>query len=226
MILFLRILFTVWWGTLLVSLGISAQLGLERDVEIVGQLAMLVLIGIPTGIVWTPWLADRLCGPMMGVLTDSTFYDSKRTLRKFMLWAHYKGHRRSALFVAILEGLFHPYEAEAFIIGLQNTRPGSWLEKNFASEVFRFNNVQNAVKAAEILRSHGIPPREHRTNEISIILKHLRRFRKPDPALLKVPKLPPVQKMPRNGRIKLFAGADKAGASGVVRGSTKAGGGV
>jgi len=209
MIFILRTLFTALWGWQLVSLGFSAQSGLDRDVEISGQLAILVLLGIPTGILWSPWIADRLCGPMMGVLTDSTYYDSKRTKRKFLLWAHIKGHRRSALFVAILEGLFHPYEAEAFLIGLENTKPGSWLEKFFASEVFRFNNVQNAVLAAGILRRHGIRPGVHRTQEISLILKHVRRLRKPDPALLKVPKLPPIQKVPRNNKIKLFAGADK-----------------
>jgi hypothetical protein len=102
----------------------------------------------------------------------------------------------------------HPNLPAAFVVGMNNARPGSWLEKVFAREVWRFNNITNCVRAHEILRTrHRIDPGTHEQAEINLAL--MSQVREPAPALppLAVPAAPPAPLPKRNARIRLFGGA-------------------
>ena len=68
----------------------------------------------------------------------------------------------------------------AFVIGLKNARPGSWLEKVFAREVFRFHNTQHCIQAYLALKRHGIDPRPHPNQEINVALLSLDRPDRPE----------------------------------------------
>jgi hypothetical protein len=61
----------------------------------------------------------------------------------------------------------HPWRPAPFVIGMKNARPGSWLEHVYAREVYRFTNVDNCVRAYQVLRRHGRTPGPHARDEVN-----------------------------------------------------------
>lgn len=165
--------------------------------------ALLVLLAVANAIVWAPYVGDKISGPITGTITRSTYVERFNYLLKLVYWCQDRGLRRLAEFFCFLEGIHHPERPTAFVIGLKHAKPGSWLEKVFAREVFKFDNIQNAVQAYRALERHGIDPRPHHTAEVNVLLMSMDREVRPDPPMLAVPKAdePPLK---RNRKIKLF----------------------
>jgi hypothetical protein len=79
------------------------------------------------------------------------------------------------------------------------------LEKCFAREVFKFNNIQNCLHAYRILTErHGITPPLHSAAEVNLAILNLTRERPLEPAPYKLDVPAEKPKPARNQRIKLF----------------------
>ena len=89
-------------------------------------------------------------------------------------------------------------------MGMKNARPGSWFEKVFAREVFRFHNTQNCVQAYLALRRRGIDPRPHPNQEINIVLLSLERPQRPEAETIAVTPAVHPPPLKRNPNIRLF----------------------
>ena len=191
MLVLLRILLTSAWAYCIYQAAISAE-G-NRDVENLGPvmyLGLTLFLGLGVGAVWTPFLAQFVYGPLTDNFTGSTYVEPENRFLKMLRWAEARKRRRLILFLAFVEGMLHPNRPHPFIVGLQNARKGSWLEKVFAREVFRFGSGPNCELAAEALRRHGIDPGNHHNAEINHILFAARRVIKPDPEKIAVPRIP------------------------------------
>ncbi len=165
-------------------------------------LAYCVLVGIATALVWAPVVADKMADPLTGVITDSTYQEPPNRLRRLITWLEGRGARGCVRALCFIDGVRHPWSPAPFIIGLRNSRPGSWLELVYAREVFRFNNAENCMRAYVILRQHGEAPPFHRNKEVTLLMAAFERSAAPDPDPLPVPPAedPPLE---RNPRIKL-----------------------
>ncbi len=179
----------------------SAQKG---DLTNALNVAFLLVVGLANAVVWAPYLGAKISGPITGVLTDGTFVERRNYLLRLIYWLQYHGHRRLTVFFCFLEGIHNPDRPAAFCLGLKNARPGSWLEKVYAREVFKFDNAQNCVQAYAALKSRGIDPGRHHNPEINIVLLSLERSVKPEPSKIVVPQAPPPPPLRRNAQIRLF----------------------
>jgi len=122
-------------------------------------------------------------------------------------WVEARGWRRLTVCLCFLEGVHHPDQPAAFLMGLHNARPGSWLERVFAWEVFRFDNAQHCLEALRVLRRHGVNPRLHRNPEIARALLALDREIRPESGMLPLPSAENPASLKRNPGIRLFGGA-------------------
>jgi hypothetical protein len=178
------------------------------DIANAGYLALCVILGIANAIVWAPFFGSRVSDMMTGSMTDSTFVDRRNYLLRMIYWCQAHGWKRITVRLCFLEGIRNPNLPTPFIIGLKNARPGSWLEKIYAKEVFRFENAQNCILAFHILMRHGIDPRPHHSPQVILALQGIDREVKPDPEKLIVPKAEaPVLK--RNPKIQLHSDQPK-----------------
>ncbi len=167
-------------------------------------LAICVTLGILNALVWAPYLGAKVSGPLTGMITESTYVDRTNWVLRIIRALDARQHRRLARWICFLEGVRHPNAPTAFVVGLKNARPGSWLEKVFAREVFRFNNSQNCMDAYAALKRHDIDPRPHTNQELNILLFSMEKPPRPDAAILAVPHAPPAPPLKRNPRIRLF----------------------
>jgi hypothetical protein len=88
---------------------------------------------------------------------------------------------------------------------LRSVKPGSFLEKCFAKEVFKYSNIQNCLAAYKILTErHGVTPPLHHQPEVNMAIANLTRERPPDPVKYQIQAAPQPQRAARNPRIKLF----------------------
>ena len=168
------------------------------DLANAGYLALAVVLGILNAVLWAPFLGAKLADAMTGSMTGSTYMELPNHLLKFIYWLQGRGFRRSAAFFCFFEGIRHPDRPSAFVLGMKNARPGSWLQKIYAREVFRFDNTQNCIQAYQILQEHGINPRPHRNAQVEIALESLHRETRPEREKLPVPHFepPPLQRNP------------------------------
>jgi hypothetical protein len=185
---------------------------LTGDVSSAGYLGLCVIIAMANAVVWAPYVGDKLSDPLTSVVTESTYVERTNFLLKLCRWCDDRGLRYLASRLAFLEGIHHPDRPTAFIIGLKNARPGSWLEKVYALEVFRFDNAQNSMHAWHVLKRHGLKPGLHPNPEVNLLLVSLDRSVKPDPAILVVPPAPPPPPLRRNSRIQLFSNSESPAA--------------
>jgi hypothetical protein len=167
-------------------------------------LSLCVVLALANGAAWAPWVGARIAGPVTGVLTDGTYADRKNHLLRLLRWLDDHRYRRSALVTSVLEGIHHPEQPTAFVVGLKNARAGSWIEKVFAREVFRFDNIQHCLQAYAVLKRQGIDPRPHRNPEINLALISTERQARPEPDPLKVPPAGEPPPLERNPKIRLF----------------------
>jgi hypothetical protein len=185
-------------------------------------LAYCVIVGICAAIAWAPTVGSRLADPVTGILTDSTFVGSPNWLMKLVRWLEGGRCRCLVRWLCFVEGVRHPWLPAPFITGLNQARPGSWLELVFAREVYRFNNLQNCVQAFGVLRRRGYLPAPHPNTEVNLVLMSLERAAKPEAPILPVPTAtsPPLN---RNPRIKLFESQDRPSSSSSPRSSSPEG---
>jgi hypothetical protein len=168
-------------------------------------LGLCVILAIIAAISWAPYIGDKMSDPLTGTYTNpSHLADPKNRVLKLIRWLDQKQYRRWTVSFCFLEGIRKPSAPSHFIIGLHNAKPGSWLEKVYAREVFKFDNAQNCVYAYKILKARGIDPKPHRNSEVNILLLSLEKSVQPTPAPMNLQKAPPPPEVKRNQRIELF----------------------
>lgn len=165
--------------------------------------AVVVALAVANGIVWAPFLGEKVGDPLAGGTINAEYKEPKNWVLKLIRWLEAKGARGPARWLCFVEGVRKPFLPAAFLVGMNNARPGSWLEKIYAQEVFRFNNAQNCLIAYNILKRHGIDPRPHANPGVNLVLISQEHEIKPDPSVLNVPLAPEAPKPERDKRIKL-----------------------
>ena len=181
----------------------------------VGLVLYILLGAIVMGALWAPVIGAKLSDPVTGALTQETSLppDPNHLVSRIRRLQN-RGHHRLALLLVCAEGMRHPDLPQAAILGLRSSRPGSLLEKWFAREVYKFNNIQNCLHAYTVLRErHGITLPLHRQPEVNLAIVGLERKPPPEPSKFQ---LPPSEAPPppaRNPRIKLFEPQDAQAAS-------------
>ena len=208
-LLILRIVFGLALGYVFVLAARNAETNLSHgDLTNAFYTAAGLVLAIANAIVWAPWVGARIADPITGVLTDGSFRERKTPLLNMVRWADGRGHQRCARILCFLQGVAYPWHPSAFYIGMNNSAPGSWWEKIFAREVYRFGNAQHCVDAYYALLRCGVNPKPHASPEVCIILRSLEREPGFPPAPIRLgPPADPVQPV-RNPRIRLWRGVD------------------
>jgi hypothetical protein len=173
---------------------------------------MIFLLGyalagsVIVAILWAPVIGDKLSDPLTSSLSSETSLPpNTNQLVQSIRWLQRRGWHRPALFLVFMEGLRHPTLPQPALLGLRSVKPGSFLEKCFAKEVFRYSNIQNCLHAYKILTErHGMTPRQHPQPEVNLAISNLTRERPPEPAKYKVVTAATKPAAERNPRIKLF----------------------
>lgn len=166
-------------------------------------LAVGVLVGLAAAATWAPFLGAKVADPLTGGWTESPLEQSKNRLLQAIRWCDKRHKARLVRWLCFLEGIRAPWLPTAFILGLKNSRPGSWLEKVYAREVFRFNNSENCVAAFQALQRHGIDPGIHPSPDVNLALVSLDRRTAPERPVLEVPPAPPPAPVGRDKRIRI-----------------------
>ncbi|MGZ8900952.1 MAG: hypothetical protein ACXW3Z_12725 [Limisphaerales bacterium] len=163
-----------------------------------------VLTAIACAIVWAPYIGAKVADPLTGGLVNSASAERKNRLLQFIRWLD-KKERAPALirWLCFIEGVRAPWLPAAFNIGLIHSRPGSWLERVYAKEVFRFNNAENCMRAFVALQRQGIDPRPHASPDVNTVLLSVQRAAAPDPEIMAVPQAPPPPPLKRDQRIRI-----------------------
>lgn len=203
MLSILRLLLTVAliYG-LVQAARVPAESGGGTDMTGVFWIAYCVVLAILTAVAWVPWFGEKASDPATGPMTQGAFFERSNRLLAAIRSLERRGWRRTVRWLAVIEGVRHPWLPGAFIAGLNTAAPGSWLERVYAREVLRFNNVDNCVRAYRILRDHGETPPPHRNDNINSLLVSLDRSAAPDPTSLPVPEAPPPA-MPGGLRLRV-----------------------
>jgi hypothetical protein len=163
-----------------------------------------VIVAIVCAITWAPYIGGKVADPMAGGMVNSDPIERPKRLLRVIRWLDSKERAPGLIrFLCFIEGVRVPWLPTAFQIGLNNSKPGSWLEKVYAREVFRFNNVERCMRAFEVLQRHGIDPRPHNNPDVNTALMSLDRGVAPDPSLMQVAPAPPPPPLKRNERIKI-----------------------
>jgi hypothetical protein len=157
-------------------------------------------------ILWAPVIGDKLSDPLTSPLnSDTSLPPNTNNVVQTIRWLQTRGWHRPALLLVFVEGIRHPSLPQPALLGLRSAKPGSFLEKCFAKEVFRFNNIQNCLYAYKILTErHGMTPPLHAQPEVNLAISNLNRERPPEPAKYQLTEAPPKPTAERNTRIKLF----------------------
>jgi len=205
MIILLRILSLGAFGYLLwngISTGSMQSSGV--DLSPGAFLAVMLVLAIFTAIVWAPYIGAKMAAPLTYTLTDGSYLEERNYAIALIRWLQRHGHRRLVLLGCFLEGLNRPKQPLAFMIGMKSAAPGSWLEKVFAREVFRFDNARHCVEAHQVLRRQGIDPGFHARAEVNLLLLAKDTPPAPDRLPRELPVAPPPPSLQRNQRIRLF----------------------
>lgn len=162
-----------------------------------------VIAGLFAALTWAPLVGEKAAGQVTGLLTNAGYVERKNGLLRLVRWLEGRRHRRLVRWLCFVEGVRHPWLPAQFITGMNHCAPGSWLERAFAREVYRFNNLKHVVQAREVLQRHGITPPPHANAEVNVVLLSLHKAVTPARPPLPVPSAtaPPLQ---RNPRVRLF----------------------
>ena len=165
--------------------------------------AWCVVAGLFAALTWAPLVGEKVANPITGIMTSAVYVERKNWLMRLVRW--FEGRRQSRLvrWLCFVEGMRHPWLPTPFITGMNHCAPGSWLERAFAREVYRFNNIKHVVQAHEVLRRHGVTPPPHANAEVNVVLLSLHKAVTPPRPPLPVPAAPPPP-LQRNTRIRLF----------------------
>ncbi|MGV3771884.1 MAG: hypothetical protein ACO1QB_03220 [Verrucomicrobiales bacterium] len=165
-----------------------------------------VLVALVCAASWAPLIGERVADPLSGGLVNSPFVEPKNRLMKLIRWSDKKGYRRLVVLLCFIEGVRAPWLPAGFAIGMRAAKEGSWFQKIYAREVFRFNNAENVIAAYRILRQHGIDPRPHANTDINLVLLSEEQVAKAPPEKLKVKETRPILNVQRDKRIKIGGG--------------------
>jgi hypothetical protein len=202
MLVILRIIFT---SALLYAFNQAWRFGgIDRrydDMTGSVYLVVAIFLCVACACVWVPYLGAKLADPLTGGLAENSHIERSRFVLKLIRWAQSRNLQRLTVLLCFVEGVRYPWLPSAFVIGLKNARPGSWHEKIFAREVYRFTNIDNCVLAVQVLLRHGIQVRTHGRPEVNLALNTLDRGSRPTAAVLAIPSANPVTAPERNLRI-------------------------
>ncbi len=206
MLILLRILFGAALIYELIEGAKAAPGGAAEPGDLTGAFYLVVCVGlgILNALVWAPYFGSVVSGPLTGMITKSTYVERTNWVMRLVRALEARGWRRATVALCFLEGVRHPSSPTPFVIGLRNAKTGSWFEKVYAREVFRFNNTQNCVQAFLVLKRHGIDPRPHPNQEVNIVLLSLERPPRPEAEIVAVPPAPEPAPLKRNPQIRLF----------------------
>lgn len=211
MLVVFRIVLTALFFVVLARLGRVSGDGVDSGIEGAGWLALVLVTGIAAACTWAPVLGAHVAGPLTGLMTDGTVRDVRHGWMPAARWCVARGWRRLAVILCVLEGIRDPHLPAAFVIGMEQARAGSLMERLFAREVYRFSNVRNCIHAREILQvRHGEDPGVHGAAEVEIAIRVSHREPRPELPPLAVPGAGPIPLPTRNPRIRLFEGATPA----------------
>jgi hypothetical protein len=182
-----------------------------RNSELSGGDIILVLAyglfgAIAIAILWAPVIGEKISDPLTSTLTSETSLPAAPNLLvQWITWLQRKGYHRLALVLVFVEGVRHPTLPQPALLGLRSVRPGSFLERCFAREVYHYNNIQNCLHAYKILKErHGVSLPLHKHPEVNLAIMGMNREPHPEPARLQVKPSQSTQPPQRNERIKLF----------------------
>ncbi len=205
MLLILRIIFTGLFFYCVVQARDNAENNLVAgDMTNAFWVGAGVIVAIVCAATWAPYIGGKVADPMAGGMVNSEPIERPKRLLRIIRWLDAKERSPGLIrFLCFIEGVRVPWLPTAFKIGLRHAKPGSWLEKVYAREVFRFNNVESCMRAFEVLQRHGIDPRPHNNPDVNTALMSLDRGAAPDPSLMHVAPAPPPPPLKRNERIKI-----------------------
>lgn len=207
MLVILRILFTGAFLYCIMQARDNARTNLQAgDLTNAFWVATGVITAIASALVWAPYLGAKVSDPLtMGMTTNPESVERKNRLLQLIRWCDKRRHRAWVRWLCFLEAIRAPWLPTAYMIGLANARPGSWLEKVYALEVFKFSNAEQCMKAFEALQRHGIDPRPHASADVNLVLMSVERasITRQDPGKLPVPEAPPPPPLQRNERIRI-----------------------
>jgi hypothetical protein len=205
MLVLLRIIFTGLFIYCIAQARENARTNLAAgDMNSAFWVGAGVIVAIAAAIVWAPYFGAKVADPLTGGMVQTPPVERKNILLLLARWLD-KRNKYPALIrcLCFIEGVRAPWMPAGFIIGLAHSKPGSWLEKVYAREVFRFNNAENCLKAFEALMRHGIDPRPHSNPDVNMVLISLDRSATPEPSKLDIPPAPPPRPPERNPRIRI-----------------------
>lgn len=204
MLVLLRIIFTGAFIYCVVQARENAANNLAGgDLNNAMWVALGVMAAIASAIVWAPYLGGKVADPLTGPMLTSEFIERKNLLLQLIRWCDKKGKSRWVRWLCFVEATRAPWLPTAYALGMANARPGSWLEKVYAREVFKFNNAEQCMKAFHILRRHGIDPRPHLSADVNMVLMSTERSVAADPQIVRVPPAPPPAPLERDKRIRI-----------------------
>ena len=205
MLVLLRILFTGLFLYCVVQARDNARTNLAAgDLENALWVGGGVIVAIACAIVWAPYIGGKVADPLTGGMVNSPLVERKNWLLQLIRWLDKKGKSpRMIRALCFVEGVRAPWLPTAFNLGLKHSAPGSWLEKVYARELFKFNNAENCLRAFEALMRHGIDPRPHNNPDVNAVLLSLERGPAPEPDILAVPPAPPPPPLKRDERIRI-----------------------
>jgi hypothetical protein len=205
MLVILRILFSAGFLYCVVQARDNARNNLDAgDMTNAFWLACAVIVGIGAAATWAPYIGSRVAEPITGGMVNSSTAERRNLLLLAIRWLDKKKKAPWLVrWLCFVEGVRSPWLPGAFVIGMNHSRPGSWLEKVYAREVFKFNNAENCLKAYQALQRHGIDPRPHKNADVNTVLLSLDRSAAADPAKLAVPAAPPPTPPKRDPRIRI-----------------------
>lgn len=178
------------------------------DLTPAAYLAVCGVLAFLNALVWAPYLGAKVSGPLTGMITGSDYVERTNWVLRLIRWFEARRFRGMTVAFCFWEAVRHPSSPAPYVTGLKHARPGSWFEKVFAREVFKFTNTQNCVQAYMALKRHGIDPRPHASQEVNIVLLAVERPPKEEAGVVAVPAASKAAPPQRNARIQLFKRPD------------------
>jgi hypothetical protein len=174
------------------------------DVEGLFYALLALLMAMGAGMVWAPWIGEKIADPLTNMLTSGDTIEGDHPVTKLVNALLLRGWRRTALAVCFLETLRHEHAPTIAWIALQNSPPGSWLEREFAWTVYRHHNAAHCVAAHRILRRHGIKPGPHVDPMVMLFIQADEQQPKAAHPPVELPPAPAPPGLQRDPRIRLF----------------------
>src|SRR5688572_11975450 len=107
----------------------NGQTNLERgDILNAYYVAVSVGFAMLNAIVWAPFFGSKLSETITRTITHSTYFERYNYILRLIRWLDRRGFRALTRWLCFVEGIHHPSQPTQFVIGLNNSKPGSWLE--------------------------------------------------------------------------------------------------